>query len=145
MCAYSRIIPRLRYGLLTLCPAPTDPVPRGQLWPTGSVGDSVGEGAGGRGAKGGGGRTGCVEANGTGQGGGEKRGGSGRGAQYGHWLCATSPLSCRRRRCTASIPCCLCLRISGPVCRVCVTLASCLCTVCVSLLPLYCMPRCVEG
>ena len=29
--------PRLHYRLLTLCPAPTDPVPRGQLWPIGSV------------------------------------------------------------------------------------------------------------
>ena len=36
---------RLHYRLLTLCPAPTDPV--SQSWPrgTGSVGDSVGEGA----------------------------------------------------------------------------------------------------
>ena len=49
VCVYAR--PRLHYRLLTLCPAPTDPVPRGQLWPTGSVGagqgsvgDSVGEG-----------------------------------------------------------------------------------------------------
>ena len=35
----------LHYRVLTLCPAPTDPV--GQSWPrgTGSVGDSVGEGA----------------------------------------------------------------------------------------------------
>ena len=29
--------PRLHYRLLTLCPAPTDPVPRGQLWPTGPM------------------------------------------------------------------------------------------------------------
>jgi len=32
--------PRLHYRLLTLCPAaprPTDPVPRGQLWPTGPI------------------------------------------------------------------------------------------------------------
>ena len=37
-------VPRLHYRLLTLRPAPTDPV--GQSWPrgTGSVGDSVGEG-----------------------------------------------------------------------------------------------------
>ena len=37
-------MPRLRYRLLTLCPAPADPV--GHSWPrgTGSVGDSVGEG-----------------------------------------------------------------------------------------------------
>ena len=30
--------PRLHYRLPTLCPAPTDLVLRGQLWPTGSVG-----------------------------------------------------------------------------------------------------------
>ena len=37
------LLPRLHYRLLTLCPAPTDPVD--QSWPrgTGSVGDSVGE------------------------------------------------------------------------------------------------------
>ena len=29
--------PRLHYRLLTLCPAPTDPVPLGQLWPTGPI------------------------------------------------------------------------------------------------------------
>ena len=29
--------PRLYYRLLTLCPAPTDPVPLGQLWPTGPI------------------------------------------------------------------------------------------------------------
>jgi hypothetical protein len=42
-CQHPRLC--LHYRLLTLCPAPTDPV--GQSWPrgTGSVGDSVGEGA----------------------------------------------------------------------------------------------------
>ena len=38
------LLPRLHYRLLTLCPAPTDPV--GQSWPRGigSAGDSVGVG-----------------------------------------------------------------------------------------------------
>ena len=33
----------LAYTIAYCAPRPTDPVPRGQLWPTGSVGDSVGE------------------------------------------------------------------------------------------------------
>ena len=38
-CSVSRACPRLHDRLLTLCPAAySDPVPRGQLWPTGSVG-----------------------------------------------------------------------------------------------------------
>jgi len=37
LCALCALCPRLHYRLLTCAPRPTDPVPRGQLWPTGPI------------------------------------------------------------------------------------------------------------